>query len=145
MTNAYHNQNDEQIVATINLLKGEQGEIKKSIKIAENELVNRKQLEITQALQKKPEPFGAVSEVIGNDKVTFTTPKKVDWDQDGLSSAYRQMIADGTEPSEYIQAEFKIKEGAYKNWPSHIKEFFAPYRTVKSGPVSIKIEPTKDK
>lgn len=145
MTELYDNQSDEQLIDTINELKSQKDKITKDIKFAENVLLDRKRDEIALALGKKTEPFGAVSEEIGGQKVTFTTKKEVDWNQEGLAQNYRQMILDGANPSEYVQAEFKIKEDAYKNWPSDIKEFFEPHRTVKAGSVSIKIEPIKEK
>lgn len=145
MPHIYDNYSDEQIIEQIKLFEADKAEADGNIKFAKNVLLERKQEEISAALQAKTEPFGAVSQVIGDQKVTFTTPKKVEWDQEGLGGAYRQMIADGAKPEEYVQAEFKIKEDAYKNWPSDIKEYFEPFRTVKSGPVAIKIEAAKEK
>lgn len=145
MPTIYDNQSDEQIIAIINDLKSQKDVVTKDIKFAENILLDRKKDDIAAALRQKPEPFGSVSEKIGDQKVTFNTKKEVDWDQKGLAANYKQMILDGADPSEYIQAEFKIKEDAYKNWPSDIKEFFEPHRTVRAGTVSIKIEPIKEK
>lgn len=142
--NIYDNQSDEQIIGIIVDLKSQKESISKEIKLAENVLVERKQKDIAAALNQKEEPFGSVSERIGDQKVTFNTKKEVEWDQAGLATNYKQMIIDGANPSEYIDAEFKIKENAYKNWPSDIKKFFEPHRTVKAGPVSVKIEPAKE-
>lgn len=145
MPTIYDNQSDEQIIEAIKELKSSKDAITKDIKVAENALIERKQAEIDEALGQKPDPFGDVSQVIGDSKIKFTTKKEVSWDQAGLAANYKQMILDGQEPSEYIQAEFKIAENAYKNWPSDIKEFFEPHRTVKAGNVTVKIEPVKEK
>lgn len=142
----YHNSSDEQIVNEVKSLDDQIKELSSQKKVAQEALLERKQSEIAAALAQKPEPFGAVSAQIGEDKVTFTTPKKVDWDQKGLASLYAQIASDPEENvSEYITVEYKIKEDAYKNWPSNLKETFEPYRTVTPGNIAIKIEPVKGK
>lgn len=146
MPNIYDNASDDQIVNTILDLEGQQEQLKSQISVAKNAILERKQSDIDTALAQKPEPFGAASVVIGNQKVTFTTPKKVEWDQDGLAQLYAQIAADPEENvAEYISVEYKVKEDAYKNWPSNLKEAFQPHRTVKPGTVAIKIEPVKGK
>lgn len=144
MPNIYDNASDDQIVNTILDLEEQIANLTSQKKVAQNSLLERMQTEIDAALAKKPEPFGAASVVVGNQKVTFTTPKKVDWDQDGLAEMHKQIAADPEENvDDYIAVEYKVKEDAYKNWPSNLKEAFQPYRTVKPGNVAIKIEPVK--
>lgn len=145
MTQDQVNISDEELVADIKAIEDGIKEQTSNLKIAKEALFNRKQAAIAEALAQKPEPFGAVSEQIGSDKVTFTTPKKVEWDQDGLKQLHDRMIADGADPLEYMTVEYKVKEDAYKNWPSNLKEYFEPHRTVTPGNVSIKIEPAKVK
>lgn len=144
--NHLHNVTDEGLIETILALE-------EAAKIAESEvkkvkliLLERKQKDVAAALKQKPEPFGAVSQIIGDMKVTITTPKKVEWNQEGLATLYAQIAADPDEDvREYIGVEYKVKEDAYKNWPSNLKETFEPHRTLKSGTVSLKIEPAKEK
>lgn len=145
MPNIYDNRSDEEVIGIINDLKGNRDAITKDIKFAENVLIERKTVEIAAALKEKDEPFGVVSQKIGDNVVKFDTKKEVSWEQDGLRGAYKQMILDGANPEEYVQAEFKIKEAAYKNWPSDIKSYFEHFRTVKAGSVSVKIELAKEK
>lgn len=81
----------------------------------------------------KPEPFGVVSFLEGDYKVSFTTPKKVEYDQEGLAK-----LAKLGAP---VDVEYSVKETVYKSLDDAGKEAFMPYRTVKPGSVSIKIEP----
>lgn len=143
--NNYHNNPDEAIIEDILSLEAQIATLESNVKIAKNNLLERRRAQLDEALRAKKEPFGAVSTEIANQKVTFTTPKKVTWDQGGLKKLAAQMIADGADPEEYITIEYKIKEDAYKNWPSNLKEYFEPHRTVTPGNVSIKIEPLKEK
>lgn len=141
----YHNITDESLVEDIIAEEAKKAEIESKIKLAKNELLDRRDAELKEALRQKKEPFGAVSAEIGTQKVTFTTPKKVEWNQEGLAAIHKEMTQDGADPSEYMTVEYKIKEDAYKNWPSNLKEYFEPHRTVTPGNISIKIEPIKEK
>lgn len=144
--NHLHNVTDEALIETILSLEEAAKLAESEVKKAKAVLLERKQQEIVTALRQKAEPFGAVSQIIGDMKITFTTPKKVEWDQEGLAELYVQIAADPDEDvREYIGVEYKVKEEAYKNWPSNLKGSFEPLRTLKSGTVSIKIEPAKEK
>lgn len=145
MPSIYDNTPDEGIIDDILNFEDEVEQATKKLKLAKAALLDRKQTEIASALSQKPEPFGAVSQQIANQKVTFTTPKKVEWDQEGLKQLQDQMIKDGADPAEYITVELKVKEDAYKNWPSNLKEYFEPHRTVTPGNVAVKVEPIKEK
>ena len=137
---------DEDLVSEILSLQAEADEADLKVKRAKNELLERKAKEIKIALMQKDEPFGAVSQIIGANKVTMTTPKKVVWSQEGLAELYAQIAADKDEDvNEYITIEYKVSESAYKNWPSPLKATFEPNRTVTPGNVANKIEPAKEK
>lgn len=142
----HHNITEEELVADVKAIEEDIKSRTSDLKIAREALIERKKSDIVSALAQKPEPFGAVSQQIGEDKVTFTTPKKVDWDQEGLATLYNQISSDPEENvSDYITVEYKVKEDAYKNWPSNLRETFEPYRTVTPGNVAVKIEPAKAK
>lgn len=145
MTNIYDNTPDEGVIASILAIEAEAAEVKSRLTMAKNVLVERKAADIAEALKQKKEPFGAVSQNIGDKKVTFTTPKKVEWSQDGLKALWNQMIADGADPSEYIVVDYTVKEDAYKNWPTNLKEYFEPHRTVTPGNIAVKIDDAKAK
>jgi hypothetical protein len=142
----HDNLSDDELVDVIQLYKQESDTADTKYKRAVNTLIARKQQDISSALQQKPEPFGAVSQPIGGMKVTFTTPKKVKWDQKKLADLHAQISSDPDENVEdYITTEFKVSEDAYKAWPAPIKQHFEPARTVEPGSVSVKIEAPKEK
>ena len=144
--NQYHNVTDEALVDTIIALDEAATKADAELKKAKSVFLERKQQEISIALKQKAEPFGSVSQVVGDYKVTITTPKKVEWNQDGLAKLYADIAADPEENvQEYITVEYKVKEDAYKNWPSNLKQTFEPLRTLKTGSVAIKIEASKEK
>lgn len=109
---------------------------KRNIEQAKAELLSRRQL----LLKEKDEPYGAISIIVGNRKVTVTIPKKVEWDSDKLEKIYSQIEKDGSDPDEYIDVEFSIAESKYKAWPSDLKKEFQPARTVTPRNQSLKIK-----
>ena len=60
-------------------------------------------------------------------------PKKVDWDQAVLAALAERIRADGADPAEYVDVEFKVPERKFSAWPAHIREEFSPARTVRTG------------
>lgn len=100
------------------------------------EIINRYNDEINAALAAKDEPFGTVKV----DDLEFNLPKRVDWDQDGLKAIHDDIAANGSDPSEYLTVKFGVKEAAFKNWPSVIKDAFIAARTVKPGAMTVKVK-----
>lgn len=136
----YHNISDEQLVSTILDFEAELKEVQSDLKEAKESLLQRKESEIQDLLKAKDEPFGSVNIKIGKFKVCFDTPKKVTWDQEKLLAVYKQIEADGADPTEYVKAKYEVSETKYKAWPSNIKEYFVDARTVQPGNCAIKIE-----
>lgn len=60
-------------------------------------------------------------------------PKKVVWDQERLVQVGMHLGAEGEDPEEYIQCTYRVPERRYAAWPRHIRDLFAPARTVKTG------------
>lgn len=90
------------------------------------------EIRIAGAYKEKGESFGAVSFKDTGLKLTFTTPKKVEYNQEGLAILY----AEGAP----VDVEYNIKEVVFKDLDKAGKEAIIPYRTVKSGKMTIKIE-----
>ena len=65
--------------------------------------------------------------------VIAALPKKVDWNQAMLAALVERIRADGADPAEYIDVEFDVAERKFAAWPSHIRDAFAPARTVRTG------------
>ena len=101
------------------------------------EVVNRYRTELDAALAAKDDPFGTVN--IG--PVKFNVPKKVEWDQDKLAALYADI---GESAAEYMDMTYKVKEAAFKNWPSVIQNAFLPARTVKAGTLTVEISDTNE-
>lgn len=118
----------ENIKEDIEELKASEATIK--AKIAEHYAADLEQL-----YKAKDEPFGAVNIVDGDVTLTFTTPKKVEWDQVALGNLYKEI---GDTASEYMDTVYKVKEAAFKNWPSSIQDAFIPARTVSTGAMTMK-------
>lgn len=65
--------------------------------------------------------------------------KRVEWDQAALSAAGDRIVAAGDDPHEYITATYTVDERKFTAWPAHIRSVFEPARTVRPGPLSIKL------
>lgn len=87
---------------------------------------------INSAYKQKDEAFGVVNFKEDKFKISFTTPKKVEWNQDGLKKLY--------EAGAPIDVEYSVKEVIFKAQDTDGKDAFMPYRTVKPGAISIKVE-----
>lgn len=70
-------------------------------------------------------------------------PKKVEWDEDGLAAAERQLADMGEPVGEYIRVKRIVMEGAYEKWPSSLRAIFTPARTVGVGRPTFAIERAK--
>lgn len=101
-------------------------------KLAKDEIIRRESNNLAAALRNKTEPFGTVN----LNGVKFTVPKKVEWDQVALADLYKEI---GETAHEYMDVSYKVREAAFKNWPSAIQESFIPARTVKPGSITIEI------
>lgn len=88
--------------------------------------------EIAAAYKQKEDPFGVVNFPMDGYKLSFTTPKKVEWNQDGLKKLY--------EAGAPVDVEYSVKEVIFKAQDADGKDAFMPFRTVKPGAVSIKVE-----
>ncbi len=87
---------------------------------------------ITSAYSEKGEPYGAVSFKQDGLKLTFTTPKKVEYNQEGLALLYSEGAP--------VDVEYNIKEVVFKDLDAAGKAAIVPYRTVTTGKMTVKIE-----
>lgn len=114
-------------------LQEQEKELKKRIGAVKDAIYEANKADIENALKAKDEPFGVVN--VG--RVSFTLPKKVEWDQERLAQLYREI---GDTASEYMDVSYKVRETAFKNWPSAIQDAFIPARTVSTGSIQIKVK-----
>lgn len=65
--------------------------------------------------------------------------KKVEWDQAELRAIGDKIAEAGDDPFEYLEQTLKMEERRFTALPASIAKVFAPARTVKPGPLTIKI------
>lgn len=87
---------------------------------------------ISKEYSEKGDKFGTVNIEDSGFKLTFITPKKVKWDQDGL----KELLDEGAP----VQVEYDVSENVFKGLNDAGKAAFMPYRTVEPGSMTIKIE-----
>lgn len=77
--------------------------------------------------------FGVIRIEDGPVRVAIDVPKRVSWDQAQLAEMARRISASGDRVEDYIEVEFSVPEARFNNWPTALREQFAPARTVKPG------------
>lgn len=122
----------QNLIAEVEYATAKKNEFAESERAAKDALLAFVNEELQSELAKKDEPFGVVT--IGD--VKFTVAKKVEWDQSQLATLYKEI---GETAPEYMDTVYKVKEAAFKNWPSAIQDAFIPARTIKPGSISIKV------
>jgi hypothetical protein len=110
-------------------------ELKKQEAVVKSEIVFVFKERIEEALQQKDEPFGSVNFEVENLKVTFTTPKKISYDQEGLKRLYEEGAP--------VKVEYDLPETVFKVLDQAGKDAFMPYRTLERGTISFKVEDLK--
>lgn len=123
----------------LNAINGKLSDAKKDKKLVESEIKQQYNENVSALLKNKKEPYGKVSIEDDGFTVSFSTPKKITWDQEKLAELYKR-ISEHEDPSQYISVEYKVSETAYKNWPDDIKRAFSEARTEGEGAVKIEIE-----
>ena len=84
---------------------------------------------------------GSVRFEDGDVTVVADLPKKVEWDQEQLSTIVERIRTSGDDPTEYVETAFKVPERKYGAWPAHIRTAFEAARTVKTGKASFVLKP----
>lgn len=127
---AYIPNSTEAVIVELERVRDEIASLKKSEENLKERLTA--QFDLSAAYKEKGEPFGVVNFINGEYKVSFTTPKKVEWDQVGLKE-----LAQLGAP---VSVEYGLSETLFKALDKDGQDAFMPYRTVKPGSISIKVE-----
>jgi hypothetical protein len=69
----------------------------------------------------------------GHVRITADLPRRVEWDQVRLAEITRRIAANGENPSEYVEASYRVSETKFNAWPETLKSAFAPARTLRTG------------
>jgi hypothetical protein len=85
------------------------------------------------ALLQSGRDFGTAHINDGALRIKFDLPKKVTWDQQGLSDRLQRIAAAGEDIKSYIDVKLSVSESRYTNWPPALQEQFAGARTVQAG------------
>jgi len=96
-------------------------------------LTVRYAMRAAEARQAAGKDTGTVRFDDGDFTVVAEMPKKVDWDEDMLATLVERIRTDGADPAEYVDVAFTVPERKFSAWPVHIRETFAPARTVRIG------------
>ena len=75
----------------------------------------------------------------GDFTIVADLPKRIAWDQVKLAELTKQIRDGGEDPTEYIDATFKVSERKYTAWPEYLRQDFEPARTVKPGTLKIEL------
>jgi hypothetical protein len=122
----------EGVIVRLNQVREQIAELKKLEDQVKESLIEAFRVQLTAAYREKPEPFGVINITEGEYKISFTTPKKVKWEQEGLAELYK----DGAP----VEVEYSVKETVYKDLDKEGKKIMNKFRTVEPGSVAIKIE-----
>ncbi len=103
--------------------------------------LNQKYSERAKALRmQEGKDTGVVHFTDDDVRVSFDLPKRVDWDQEILSTLYTTLVSTGQDPAKYIDCTYRVSETKFKEWDTEIRQLFEPARTVKGGKPSLSLE-----
>ncbi len=83
---------------------------------------------------------GRVALMDGDFIIRADLPKRVEWNEEALISAERQLAEMGEPVGEYIKVKRTVAESAFERWPSSLRAIFEPARTLGVGRASFTIE-----
>ena len=84
--------------------------------------------------------FGVVHLQDESIRITVDAPKRVSWDQKQLAAMAKRIADSGDRVEDYLDIEFSVPESRFTNWPTTLREQFAPARTVKPGKRSYELD-----
>ena len=134
---------DVDLLQNIMNAEASQKQAASELKRLKAELINRTEEKVSHLYSEKDEPYGDVSFEAFGQKIKFSRPKKVEWNQDMLKSIGEQIVADGGNLSDYIDIEYNVPESKWKAWGQNIRAYFMDARTVSAGNMAVKIEESK--
>jgi hypothetical protein len=110
-------------------------------KAISSEIENRFAEPIADAYKADGKDCGTVHIIAEGFDLTCDRAKRVDWNQEILSSAGDKIAETGDNPLEYLDRKLSVSESKFNAWPAHIRAVFEPARTVRPGPLTIKLCP----
>jgi hypothetical protein len=87
---------------------------------------------------------GTVHVIDGEWDIEADAPKKVEWDQAALATAFFTLRDEWKEnPLEYMKVTYGVDERKYTAWPAMIRKLFDAARTVSTGTHKFTVKPAK--
>ncbi len=77
-------------------------------------------------------------------RVTTNLPKKPSWDQTKLATIAKRMLANGEDPENLIDINYKISERKYVAWPQSLQADFSSARTLGVGKATFQLSNDKE-
>jgi hypothetical protein len=77
-------------------------------------------------------------------EVVADIAKKPHWDQEKLSNIAERIRVNGEDPLEFLSVTYKVPESKYNAWPEHLRQIFAPARTLNLGKQSFSLMSAKE-
>lgn len=112
----------------------------KAKKVIQEAIETRFAPAIAGAYQAAGKDTGTVRVPEGAFEIVADKTKKVEWDQSALAIARLKIVEAGDDPSEYVDVSYSVSERKYTAWPEHIRKVFEKARTLKPGPLTIKLQ-----
>lgn len=88
--------------------------------------------------------FGVIHFEEGDVRVTADLTKKVGWDQARLAQMASRIAANGEDPTQYLEIEYRVAEAKFNAWPETLKSAFEAARTVAPGKASYRLALIKE-
>jgi hypothetical protein len=122
---SYKEMNMVALKAMYNEAKAELDAIKKHVNAISSEIESR----VAPLLN----DYGTKQSDVDGVAIKIVKSKNIEWDEDKLIGLWKQIDADGADPSAYIKRKevYAVSETAYKEWSDELREIFSVARIEK--------------
>lgn len=121
----------ETALSNLEAVTAELDRLKSDKERCEAEIIRLSAPEIQNQLADKDYGSGTANIDAGQYALKVVLSKNVKWDQAQLENICAEIAASGEDPKEFVKVKYDVSETAYKSWPSKIRGYFEPARTVE--------------
>lgn len=130
----------ETALSNLEAVTAELDRLKSDKERCEAEIIRLSASEIQNQLADKDYGSGTANIDAGRYALKVVLSKNVKWDQSKLENICAEIAASGEDPKEFVKVKYDVSETAYKSWPSKIRGYFEPARTVELSKPKISFE-----
>lgn len=130
----------EMAISYLATITSELDGLKAEKEMCEAEIIRLSASEIQNQLSDKDYGAGTANIDAGQYALKVVLSKNVKWDQAQLENICAEIAASGEDPKEFVKVKYDVSETAYKSWPSRIRGYFEPARTVELSKPKISFE-----